>query len=219
VPELNRRQFYHGTTARFEIGDELRPGSTVGDTYHSGTAEGDEGRDADSVFMADNEQDAWSFALNRQGGPFGPQQRPFVYTVEPTTDVVSRQQEEMPHSSAEYLAGGARVTGREAVPAPNTIMLGDDADRLDAAVQPTLPDYDEPAFAHAFMDNFSADRLAGPSLEESDLQRGAESFRAQEQERRYRRDTAPGSGGPEHHQLFDASKYTDFDQMRRRARG
>jgi hypothetical protein len=89
---LQPKQFFHGTDARLEAGDVIRPGSEIGRANFRYGARGWGGRN-EHVFVTPAEPDAWMFAgLSTRSAPRAAPEdpdtwgsRPTVYEVEPLT--------------------------------------------------------------------------------------------------------------------------------------
>lgn len=226
MPELNSRQFFHGTTAKFEPGDVILPASEIGKRYHSPSVDADEPEgDVSRVFSAPDERDAWAFAQSAhrhsywqnmsddRGDEFGNpyEDRPYVYEVEPEGTTESRYQEGMLHTPSETLSDRARVVRRIDAPPPMTMFF--DSRETGVATQPTLPG-DDPNFAHGFMTNEEEDRqhvmsridfgMAGRSPERV---RGS----AMEAERSFRRrqDEAASAGRTHQPTMFNVDEFHD----------
>lgn len=230
MPSLNPRQFFHGTTQKFEPGDMLRPSTETGMRIHSPehTPDDEYGEDVTRVFSTADERDAWAFAVSardasnetvRVPGPQGvygvprPTKRPYVYEVEPGGSVQSREQEGMPNTPSETLSDTARVVRRLDSPPPGG-MLFDDEQVPIPGVQPTLPG-DDPSFAHGFMGEFEAQEhgFTRKTLGvEDEFKPGRDRVSRLHAERSFRRDNqdlAREGAGRFQPEMFDSDQYAD----------
>lgn len=208
MANLNPKQFFHGTTAKLEPGDVLRPGREIGAQQHSPFEPEDEpDPDLGAVFSTHDERDAWAFAINasQNSRAYGPEpMRPVVYEVEPQGRVRGREEWELPNTPRETMSDTAVVKRRIDIPAPNGVML--DYSETGPAVQGTLPG-DDPNFAHGFMDEYAAEKLADmDSTKQFHDRSDTEWFRNQQAEVKFRNESG-------HPTLFNGEEFHDLSYL------
>ena len=230
MPSLNPRQFFHGTTQKFEPGDVLRPSTETGVRVHSPehTPDDEYGEDSTRVFSTADERDAWAFAVSARaasnetftvGSPAGmslhrrPTKRPYVYEVEPEGSVRSREQEGMPNTQSETLSDTARVVRRIDAPPPGGSLF-DDEQIPAPGVQPALPS-DDPSFSHGFMGDFEAQNhgftreTLGVEDEFAESRNYLTRLQAERSFRRDNQDLAREGAGRFQPEMFDSDQYAD----------
>lgn len=211
MASLNPKQFFHGTTAKLEPGDVLRPGLDVGIHRHSPDLEGDDPDEPDlsRVFSTQDEGDAWAFAINASDYSLYEnnrefQDRPYVYEVEPQGRVTGREELELPNARYETMSDTAVVKSRVDIPKPNSNLFH--GQQTGPAVQGVIPG-DEPEFGHGYMPEHEMQQMTDANEKRSMEEHGDNDwFTRAQSEVKFRQE----SGHPE---LFNGEEFRNLSYL------